>query len=140
MSPLLRIAASLTLEESNATFFRLGLAGPKDLSTVDENERELNVPKSVGYADRRCGPRFSAHLAGNEIVEIWLDPARPHIALILNESMEGVGLMVDREPDLQPGQIIEVVYRGFRRRGVVQHVSAGQSGWRLGLRWKLPLR
>jgi hypothetical protein len=49
-------------------------------------------------------------------------------------------LMADRELDLQPGQIIEVVHRGFRRRAVVQYVSDGHSGCRLGLRWKQSAR
>ena len=106
---------------------------------MKDNERESKALKNVAGADRRCGPRFSTHLQGNETLEIWLDPARPRIASVLDESMEGVALVVDHELDVQPGQTVEAVHRGFRRRAVVQYVSAGQSGCRLGLRWKQPV-
>jgi len=106
------------------------------VSHVEDNERVSKALEDVLDGDRRCGPRFSTHLEGDETLEIWLDAARPQVASILNESMEGVGLILDDELDLQQGQTIVVVHRGFRRRAEVQYIAVGQDGCRLGLTWK----
>ena len=103
---------------------------------MEGETREAAVPQEPQTSDRRSQPRFVAHLRGDETIEIWLDPARPLAASILDESIDGVGLLAPEPCDLQVRQIIDVVYRGARRRAVVRNLQRTAEGVRVGLLWK----
>ena len=91
----------------------------------------------VEHLDRRSSPRFSSHLHGNETVEIWVNARASTSAVIIDESLDGLGVSCADHPSFQQGRILDVIYRGKRKQAEIRYKvkPSNVADVKMGLHW-----
>ena len=90
--------------------------------------------------ERRQATRFPRE-EGTAFAVIWRKPGEEIVVEVHDESLTGLGILVDAELDLQPGGYVYVVYAGAYMQGEVMHSLTQPEGKVLvGLRCQRLLR
>lgn len=77
--------------------------------------------------ERREATRFQ-HDDGTDFAVIFREPGEELLAEVHDESVTGLGILVDAELDLQLGSHINVVYAGEFMQGEVRHITMQSGG------------
>jgi hypothetical protein len=69
-------------------------------------------------------------------VTIWTNGGKPQKAVVLDVSLNGIGLLVEEPPTLATEQAVRVDYDGRPMCAVVRNLRPGRDGiHRVGLEW-----
>lgn len=79
------------------------------------------------YDDRRCSMRFPKD-AGTDYASIVRPEFLAGICEVADESLGGLGLVVDQVTGIEVGMPMEVVYEGATLKGDVRHVTPRDDG------------
>jgi hypothetical protein len=90
--------------------------------------------------ERRRATRFHKE-PETEFAVLWIVPGEPILAEVHDESLGGLGLVVDDGIPLAVGDVVDVVYAGDLLKSVVRHIQEPVDGRRLvGIECQLPAR
>ena len=68
---------------------------------------------------------------------LWIEADRRVQVEVVDESAEGIGLIIPADTSFDIGPVVHVDYRGTRRSGTVAHLtSLDDDRYRLGLNWR----
>ncbi len=77
--------------------------------------------------ERRNASRFWRG-DGTDFASIWVEAGEEILAEVHDESLSGLGILVDGPTEIQPGNDVHVVYAGEYLRGLVRHVTRQSDG------------
>ena len=83
--------------------------------------------------DRRQYVRSAPVMDGTQV---WLDGDRRVKVELLDESDDGIGVLLPEEVSFALGPLVMVDHDGKRRSATVAHLTQTSDGMRLGLQWK----
>jgi len=101
-----------------------------------EGESTPNPPamRWVAVDERRQATRFPRE-AGTDFAVIWRDQGEGLLVEVHDESLTGLGILVDAEAELQLGNHIHIVYVNEYMVGEVRHIERQPDGkYLVGLR------
>lgn len=99
-------------------------------------EGPRNRPSTVATGECRSQERQDATSVSYRAIVV-LGEGIISRAQLINESPEGIGIQIASiGPSTLVGDRIEVIYRGKRCGGEIQHITQQSDGYYLGLQWK----
>lgn len=77
--------------------------------------------------ERRDSTRFQ-HDEGMEFAAIWLETGEEILAEVHDDSLGGLGILLEDSFGFQPGSDVQVVYAGEHLQGKVRHITMQSDG------------
>ena len=102
--------------------------------TLDETQSAPLREQLATLEEQRHSTRFPRE-ADTEFAAIWRETGEEHLVAVYDESLTGLGLLVDAALELRVGSQLNVVYAGESLQGEIRHVTPHPDGRvRVGLR------
>jgi hypothetical protein len=89
--------------------------------------------------ERREATRFRRE-EGTDFAVIWREPGEELLVEVHDESLSGLGIVVDSKLGLEVGSKLHVVYAGEYMDGEVRHIQPEEDRYRIGLQCRRMLR
>jgi len=107
---------------------------------VDQTPLAASTQECRRWLDeRRAASRFRRE-EGTDFAVIWREPGEELRVEVHDESLKGLGIVVDSKLGLEVGSRLHVVYRGEYMDGEVRHIEQKGERYRIGLRCRRMLR